>query len=53
MLKEQFTRVVLANRSIVYSVGPVPYFIDHEGEDKASSVSYQHPSWQRHSFVES
>ena len=38
-LKEQFTRIVLASKSIVYAIGAVPYFVDYEGSD-CSSVLY-------------
>ena len=31
--KEQFTRIYLATKTIVYSVGDVPYFIDVEGRN--------------------
>lgn len=30
--KEQLTRIVLATRTIIYSIGDVPYFIDFEGD---------------------
>ena len=31
--KEQFTRIVLATKTIIYSVGDIPYFIDVEGRN--------------------
>lgn len=34
VMKDQFTRIALASRTIIYSIGAVPYFIDHEGEQK-------------------
>jgi hypothetical protein len=33
-MKDQFTRIALASRTIIYSIGAVPYFIDHEGEQE-------------------
>ena len=34
VMKDQFTRIALASRTIIYSVGAVPYFIDYEGEQE-------------------
>lgn len=39
-LKEQFTRIVLASKSIVYAIGTVPYFVDFEGA--SSHCLYSH-----------
>jgi hypothetical protein len=36
-LKEQFTRIVLASKSIVYAIGAVPYFVDYEGSGSSCS----------------
>jgi hypothetical protein len=33
--KEQFTRIVLASKSIVYAIGAVPYFVDYEGSSSS------------------
>jgi hypothetical protein len=39
-LKEQFTRIVLASKSIVYAIGAVPYFVDYEGFNCSSVLFF-------------